>query len=231
MCQVVLPGLGDRLAARVAGEIGDHIEQYATANALQCYAGKAPVTRRSGKSEFVVARRQAYNRFLGQAVQYWAFCSLRGSRWAREFYDAHRARGKSHHAALRALGNRWLEVLWHCLLAGVRYNEAIQRGNISRAQTVRAAATGDPVVDRGCLGSAAQRLRLRALMALAPRRGSPPGKRFGRLSCEDLVEKASLRDGPGGSTSKRVSSREDCPSPSEQWMTSSGGERKPRRTE
>jgi transposase/transposase IS116/IS110/IS902 family protein len=134
-----MPGLGDRLAARVAGEIGDHIEQYATANALQCYAGKAPVTRRSGKSEFVVARRQAYNRFLGQAVQYWAFCSLRGSRWAREFYDAHRARGKSHHAALRALGNRWLEVLWHCLLAGVRYNEAIHRGNISRAQTVRAA--------------------------------------------------------------------------------------------
>jgi hypothetical protein len=134
-----MPGLGDRLAARVAGEIGDHIEQYATANALQCYAGRAPVTRRSGKSEFVVARRQAYNRFLGQAVQYWAFCSLRGSRWAREFYDAHRARGKSHHAALRALGNRWLEVLWHCLRTGVCYDEIRHRRNIARAQTVRAA--------------------------------------------------------------------------------------------
>jgi hypothetical protein len=134
-----MPGLGDRLAARVAGEIGDHVEQYATANALQCYAGRAPVTRRSGKSEFVVARRQAYNRFLGQAVQYWAFCSLRSSRWARDFYDAHRARGKTHHAALRALGNRWLEVLWHCLRAGVHYDEALHRGNIHRSQTVRAA--------------------------------------------------------------------------------------------
>jgi transposase len=53
------PGLGDRLAARVAGEIGDHIDQYQSPNALACYAGKAPVTRRSGKSELVVATRLA----------------------------------------------------------------------------------------------------------------------------------------------------------------------------
>lgn len=54
-----MPGLGDRLAARVAGEIGEHIHQYDTPNAWQCYAGSAPVTRRSGKSDFVVARRLA----------------------------------------------------------------------------------------------------------------------------------------------------------------------------
>jgi len=105
------PGLGDRLAARVAGEIGDHPEQFESPNALQCYAGKAPVTRRSGKSEFVVSCRLAYNRHLGDAVQQWAFCSLRSSPWARQFYDGQRAKGKGHHAALRALGNRWLEVL------------------------------------------------------------------------------------------------------------------------
>jgi transposase len=63
------PGLGDRLAARVAGEIGDHIEQYQSPNALGCYAGKAPVTRRSGKSELVVATRLACNRYLAGAVQ------------------------------------------------------------------------------------------------------------------------------------------------------------------
>jgi transposase len=44
------PGLGDRLAARVAGEIGDHPQQFGSPNALACYAGKAPVTRRSGRS-------------------------------------------------------------------------------------------------------------------------------------------------------------------------------------
>lgn len=128
-----MPGLGDRLAARVAGEIGEHPEQFTTPNALQCYAGRAPVTRRSGRSEFTIARRLAYNRHLGEAVQQWAFCSLSRSAWAREFYDAKTAAGKGHHAALRALGNRWLEVLWHCLRLGVRYDEAIHAANRNRA--------------------------------------------------------------------------------------------------
>ena len=127
------PGLGDRLAARVAGEIGDHPEQFESPNALQCYAGKAPVTRRSGKSELAVTCRLAYNRHLGDAVQQWAFCSLRRSLWAREFYDSQRATAKGHHAALRALGNRWLEVLWHCLRKDVLYDEAIHAANRQRA--------------------------------------------------------------------------------------------------
>ncbi len=127
------PGLGARLAARVAGEIGDHPEQFSTPNSLQCYGGKAPVTRRSGKSEFVVSCRLACNRHLANAVQQWAFCSLRRSGWAREFYDAQRNRGKTHHAALRALGNRWLEVLWHCLRRGVVYDETIHVANRERA--------------------------------------------------------------------------------------------------
>jgi transposase len=126
------PGLGDRLAARVAGEIGD-ITNFASPNALQCYAGKAPVTRRSGKSELVVANRLACNGHLRDAVQIWAFTSLRSSGWAREFYDTHRARGKTHHAALRTLGNRWLEVLWHCLTHNLAYNENTHATNRNRA--------------------------------------------------------------------------------------------------
>ncbi len=127
------PGLGDRLAARVAGEIGDHPEQFETPNSLACYAGKAPVTRRSGKSQMVVAKRLARNHFLDNAVQQWAFSSLTYSSWAREFYDAQRARHKGHHAALRALGNRWLEVLWHCLRQGVLYDEGRHMANRNRA--------------------------------------------------------------------------------------------------
>jgi transposase len=127
------PGLGDVLAARVAGEIGEHIGQFDTPNALQCYAGRAPVTRRSGKSDFVVARRLAHNRYLGDAVHQWAFCSLSRSAWAREFYDSKIAAGKSHHNALRALGNRWLELLWHCLTKGVPYDEDVHVANRNRA--------------------------------------------------------------------------------------------------
>jgi transposase len=132
-------GLGARLAARIAGEIGDHPWQFESPNSLQCYAGKAPVTRRSGRSELVVACRLACNRYLANAVQQWAFCSLERSGWARDFYDSQRARGKGHHAALRALGNRWLEILWHCLKKGVRYDEAIHVANRNRALGKQAA--------------------------------------------------------------------------------------------
>lgn len=135
-----MPGLGDRLAARIAGEIGEHYGQYATPNALQCYAGRAPVTRRSGRSEFTIARRLAYNRHLGEAVQQWAFCSLSRSAWARDFYDAKIAAGKTHHAALRTLGNRWLEVLWHCLDKGVIYHEATHAANRLRSEALKPAA-------------------------------------------------------------------------------------------
>jgi transposase len=127
------PGLGDRLAARVAGEIGDDIGQFGMPGGLQCYAGTAPVTRRSGRSEFVVARRLAHNHYLGTAVHQWAFCSLRASGWARDFYDTKIAAGKSHHSALRALANRWLEILGHCLIKGVRYDETVHVRNRQQA--------------------------------------------------------------------------------------------------
>jgi transposase len=141
------PGLGDRLAARVAGEIGDHPQQFGSPNALACYAGKAPVTRRSGKSELVVACRLACNRHLAATVQQWAFCSLQESGRAREFYDAQRARGKTHQAALRALGNRWLEVLW---LACTRAC-ATTRPPTSPTATEPSATPPETVVDKGCL--------------------------------------------------------------------------------
>lgn len=135
-----MPGLGVRLAARVAGEIGDHPGQFDTPNALQAYGGKAPVTRRSGKSELIVAKRLACNRYLDDAVQDWAFCSLRWSGWAREYYDELRGRGKGHHAALRALGNRWLNILWHCLDRDVLYDENLHQANRQRARGQLAAA-------------------------------------------------------------------------------------------
>src|SRR6266508_3829802 len=73
----------DQGQAFPGGEIGDHPEQFGSPNALACYAGKAPVTRRSGKHELVVACRLACNRHLAAAVQQWAFCSLQESGWAR----------------------------------------------------------------------------------------------------------------------------------------------------
>ena len=59
--------------------------------------------------------------------------ALRRSTWAKDYYDSQRARGKDHHAALRTLGNRWLEILWHCLQRQVPYDEAAHLVNRTRA--------------------------------------------------------------------------------------------------
>jgi hypothetical protein len=83
--------------------------------------------------DLVVAHQLACNRYLADAVHRWAFASLRRCHWAKQFYETQRARNKSHHAALRALGNRWLEVLWHCLTNRVRYTDAIHAANRTRA--------------------------------------------------------------------------------------------------
>jgi hypothetical protein len=78
------------------GQIGDddraardqrHIQQLDSPAALPCYAGTAPVTRRSRQSDFSVARRSAHDRCLGVAAHRWAFCSLARSGRAGEFHD------------------------------------------------------------------------------------------------------------------------------------------------
>ena len=134
-----LPGLDVRLAARVLAEVGDGALDFAVANELQCYGGTAPVTRRSGK-QLTVACRLACNRHLRQAAMQWAFCSLTRSDWARDFYDRQRAAGKTHYKALRALANRWLELLWHLLHKRVLYDEATHQRNRSNTEVTACAA-------------------------------------------------------------------------------------------
>ncbi len=116
------PGLGVVLAARVLGEFGDDPHRYTDAKARKNYAGTSPITRASGKKKIVLAR-YARNRRLGDAVQQWAFCSLRGSPGARAYYQQLRARNIGHQAALRQLANRLVGILHGCLKTHTRYDE------------------------------------------------------------------------------------------------------------
>ena len=50
--------------------------------------------------------------------------SIRFCDWAKEFYDSQRAKGKSHHVAVRALAFKWLRIMFHCWQDGVPYDEA-----------------------------------------------------------------------------------------------------------
>ena len=119
-----LPGLGVVLGARVLGEFGDDRTRYQDARARRCYAGTAPITKASG-TRYVVLARMARNRRLADALYLWAFASLTRSPGARACYDAHRARGNTHHQALRALGNRLVGILHGCLNHRTYYAEDI----------------------------------------------------------------------------------------------------------
>ena len=79
-----LPGLGVILAARVLGEFGDDPARYLDGKARKAYAGTAPITRASGTKKIVMAR-YARNKRLGDALQQWAFCSMRGSEGAKAY--------------------------------------------------------------------------------------------------------------------------------------------------
>jgi transposase len=108
------PGLGPVLGARILAEVGDDPNRFATADGLRAFAGTAPVTRASGRSRHVAARR-VRNKRLADACHWWAFATLTKSPGAREFYDRRRAAGDHHNAALRNLANKLLGRLWWCL--------------------------------------------------------------------------------------------------------------------
>jgi transposase len=118
------PGLGVVLGARVLAEFDDDPGRYQTAKGRKAFAGTAPVTRSSGLRTVVVARA-ACNQRLVDACYLWAFAALTASPGARHCYDAHRARGASHHQALRALGNRLVGILHGCLVRRVAYQEQV----------------------------------------------------------------------------------------------------------
>jgi transposase IS116/IS110/IS902 family protein len=118
------PGLGIVLAARVLAEFGDDPHRYTDTRARKNYSGMAPITKASGTMKVVLARH-VRNRRLADALYQQAFCSLRTSPGARACYDRQRARGATHHQALRAVANRLVGILHGCLTHRTRYQENI----------------------------------------------------------------------------------------------------------
>lgn len=117
-----MPGLAETTGARMLAEIGDDRTRFATAESLKAYAGAAPITRASGKSHTVQARRIKNNR-LAAAGYVWAFSALTSSPGARAHYDRRKHRGDLHTAAQRNLFNRMLGCLHFCLQHRTLYDE------------------------------------------------------------------------------------------------------------
>jgi transposase len=139
-----LPGGGPALAPRLLAALGTDRNRFESAATVQRYCGIAPVTEASGKSRWVHFRwaapkfaRQTFHEFAGQ--------SLRWSVWARAFYEEQRARGKGHHAAVRAVAFKWIRIIWRCWKDRTpydesRYLESLRRRGSPLVQRLQAAA-------------------------------------------------------------------------------------------
>ena len=107
------PGIGPLTGARVLAELGDDRRRFADDRGLKAYAGSAPITIASGKSE-IVRHRRVKNQRLAAAGYSWVFGALRDPA-IKAHYDRRRAAGDRHAAAMRNLFNRFLGCLHHCL--------------------------------------------------------------------------------------------------------------------
>ena len=123
-----LPGAGQKLAPRLLAELGRNRAEFDTPQALQCYAGTAPVSFQSGKVHRVHVRRGC-NHWLRATVHLWADQSRHWCAWAQAYYQQKKAQGLAHAAALRCLGQRWLKILWRMWQDGVPYDEALHLRN------------------------------------------------------------------------------------------------------
>jgi len=117
------PGAGPVMAPRLIALLGTNRERFASASELQCFSGIAPVTEASGKQHWI-HWRLACSKFDRQSVHEWAQHSMKKCQWAREYYDAQRDRGKGHHTAIRALGYKWLRILYRCWKNHTPYEES-----------------------------------------------------------------------------------------------------------
>ncbi len=119
-----LPGAGLIHAARLTAALGSDRSRWQSANELLCFSGIAPIIERSGK-QFRVRWRYFCPKFFRQTFHEFAAQSIQDSFWARAYYYSQRAKGKEHHAAVRALAFKWMRVIWKCWHTRTPYNEIV----------------------------------------------------------------------------------------------------------
>ena len=115
-----VPGIGAAVLAVIVSEAFDSVRK-ADLQALRCYFGVAPVTKRSGRT-IVVQRRLAANRRLVNAAYHWAMAAIQRDAASRAKYHALRSRGHSHARALRSVADRFLNVVCKMIETGQTFD-------------------------------------------------------------------------------------------------------------
>lgn len=117
-----LPGAGHVYASRLTAAMGSDRSRWQSADEFACLVGVAPVMEKSGQSCWV-RWRYFCPKFLRQSFHEYAGESIRHSFWARAYYEQQRAKGKSHHAAVRALAFKWVRIIFRCWQTRTAYDE------------------------------------------------------------------------------------------------------------
>lgn len=131
-------GKSGTLVAAIWAELGDAQGRWESSRHLQAEAGAVPVTKASGKSR-VVHFRFACNKHLRYSMYWFSFVSLNQSEWAKLYYRGQRDKGHNHPQALRALGAKWLKIIFVMWRDHKPYDENYHLANIAR-QKMRQAA-------------------------------------------------------------------------------------------
>jgi transposase len=138
-----LPGAGAATVPRLIAAFGTRRDRFESAYQLQCYSGIAPVEKASGKTR-VIAFRRACPKFVRQTFHEFAGQSIRFSVWAKACYEQSRARGMSHHTALRALAAKWIRILFRCWQDRQPYDEQRYLNSLRRRGTLLGRHFGQP---------------------------------------------------------------------------------------
>jgi hypothetical protein len=218
------PGLGTQLAARMLAETGDDKTRFAGSRALKAFAGAALVTRASGKSRFVRARR-ARNDRMAAARYAWALAAIRhdplweGGPLPRPPHRRGPARGRTaetvqHHARQTAphcwppLGKGHRQSVFHEAGAHV-----IRQGpaHHTAAGQIDDRREGSPSLPGHDVGDVTGIVPVRA----RPRRGVRDGQRVERVGLARLAARAGTRPSAGRETGPPRTPRSAGPAPAD----------------
>lgn len=118
------PGAGKVLAPRLAAVFGADRGRFQAALEVEQFSGIAPVTERSGKQQWV-HRRWACPKFVLQTFHEFADQARKVCAWSKLYYQQQRARGKDHHAAVRALAYKWIRIMFRCWKDRRPYDDSV----------------------------------------------------------------------------------------------------------
>jgi transposase len=107
------PATGSVFGPRLIAALGTDRERFGSAQELLNFSGIAPVTERSGKSEWVHRRWKCSN-FIRQSFHEWANETTKHCLWARAYYVQAREKGKGHLQAVRSLAYKWIRIIYKC---------------------------------------------------------------------------------------------------------------------